>query len=70
MTKATVRLLRVRPQEVENSVVAGAVAFKAGQPDPPGWELFEGLGEWQRELEAHDLEAEPALVGAGAEGWE
>jgi len=74
LKRVIVRCLTTRrPAKDERVVgfqVAGAVAFKAGQPDPLGWDVFEGLGESERRLAAEDFEAEPALVGAGTEGWE
>jgi hypothetical protein len=51
-------------------VVAGAVTAEAGQPDPPGWDLDDGLPTWERELVPSELEAEPALVGVASTSWE
>jgi hypothetical protein len=69
-----VRHLAVRDgrdgERLSGFVVSPAVAAKAEQPDPPGWDLADGVPTWERELVVDDLEAEPALVGAGAESQE
>jgi hypothetical protein len=49
--------------------VSWAVAEKAEQPDPPGWDRADGLPAWERELVPSELEEVGELVGAGAEGW-
>jgi hypothetical protein len=73
LKRVTVRHLTVRSTQQNTSsvgfLVAGAVAAKAEQPDPPGWDLADGVPTWERELVVDDLEAEPALLGAGASGW-
>jgi len=62
-----------RPAKDERVIgfqVAGAVAFRAGQPESSEWDPFEGLGEGERRLAPDDFEAEPALVATRAETWE
>jgi hypothetical protein len=67
LKRVTVRCLTSRTtakyERSVGSVVAGAVAAEAGQPDAPGWELGDGLPTWERDLFANAMDAESALVG-------
>jgi hypothetical protein len=74
LRRVTVRHLSTREAvtgapEMSPLVVAGAVAAEAGQPDARGWDLGDGLPNWERELVPRELEEVGELVGAGVEGW-
>lgn len=72
LKRVTVRHLTVRSTQQNTSsvgsLVVGAVAAEAGEPETPGWDPFDRLAAWKRELGVEDLEEDRELVGAGAEG--
>jgi hypothetical protein len=52
-------------EKVGLSVVAGAVAAEAGQPEAPAWDLDQGLATWERKLGSESFDLEYELAGCG-----